>query len=293
MKEAADRQVRQGAPGESPYGSGEWVRRLPLYWRDLGDPDAYPLVLLHGITGSHRYWARRVAPLARRFRLIIPDLPGFGRSPKPDVHYTPLLFLEALRGLLERLGLAGRPLSLVGHSLGGIVAAEYVRRYPGHAQRLVLMNLPRFHDSHLAHRIYWLGSPSYRKLLRQHSMRENFAQARRTGWGLTLRSFWSMPWGTVADCRKFTLRSLTSTIENCLLHYRVDPVLPALSSLPVLMIHGRRDQVAPYEHIEDLPACFANIRLVAFPRSGHHVFLTDTRRVRRLIEEFVRNGHGP
>lgn len=272
------------------HGSGEWIRRLPLFCHTLGPQGAHPLLFLHGITGSYRYWERRVRPLAREYRVILPDLPGFGRSPKPDVHYTPELFLEALRGLLERLDLADRPLSIIGHSLGSIVGAEYVRRYPRGVQRLVLMNLPRFEDTELAHRIYWLGSPSYRKLLRQHSVRENLAQAGRTGWGLTLRSFWSMPWGTVADCRRFTLRSLTSTIEHCLLHYRVDDVLTTLLDLPVLLIHGGRDQVAPYSHVHRLPERFPNIRLVTLPASGHHVFLTDTRRVRRLIEEFVRNG---
>lgn len=290
MPESIEQEPRDVGASEGEYGSGEWIRRLPLHCRDLGPRRGYPLVFLHGITGSHRYWIRRVAPLARRFRVLLPDLPGFGHSPKPHVHYTPALFLEALRGLLGRLALADRPLTIVGHSLGSIVAAEYVRRYPRGVERLVLMNLPRFHDPELAHRVYWLGSPSYRKLLRQHSALENLAQARRTGWVLTLRTSWAMPWGTVADCRRFTLRSLTSTIENCLLHYRVDPVLPALSRLPVLMIHGRRDQVAPYEHIRDLPARFTNIRLVTLERSGHHVFLTDTRKVRRLILEFVGDG---
>src|SRR3972149_8617108 len=98
------------------------------------------------------------------------------------------------------------------------------------------------------------------------------------------RAFWSMPWAVVAYCRKFPFRSLTATIEHCLVNYRVDPVLPALSGVQVLMIHGRRDQVAPYEHIRSLPEEFPNIRLVTLDDPGHHGFLTDTRRVRRLTE---------
>ena len=54
----------------------------------LGDPSAPPIVFLHGITGSRRYWHRRVDPLAKQYRLIIPDLIGFGLSPKPPVDYT-------------------------------------------------------------------------------------------------------------------------------------------------------------------------------------------------------------
>jgi pimeloyl-ACP methyl ester carboxylesterase len=263
------------------------IRALPLFCRALGPEHGYPLVFLHGITGSHRYWIRKARPLARRYRVILPDLPGFGRSPKPDTHYTPALFIEALRGLLLRMGLADRPLSIVGHSLGSVIAAEYARRYPRGIERLVFMNLPRFQDNRLAHDIYWLGSPSYRQLLREQSARENLAQARRTGWILTLRSFLSMPWAVVADCRMFTLRSLTSTIDHCLIYYRIDPVLPALTRFPLLMIHGVRDQVAPYEHIRPLPEIYPNIRLVTLPSAGHHVFITDTRKVRRLISDFI------
>ena len=53
-----------------------------------GHPDARPLVFLHGITGSRRYFEGRVMHMSQRYRLIIPDLLGFGLSPKPQVDYT-------------------------------------------------------------------------------------------------------------------------------------------------------------------------------------------------------------
>ncbi|MEE9219373.1 MAG: alpha/beta hydrolase [Acidobacteriota bacterium] len=292
LKEECQAPAAAPRDGEDLLASTLQIRSLPLFFATLGSENAYPVLFLHGITGSHRYWRRKAAPLARRFRLILPDLPGFGRSPKPDVRYTPEFYREALRGLLVRLGLGCGPLSIVGHSLGSIIAAEYAARYPRGIERLVLLSTPRYLDSDLAHRIYWLGSPSYRKLLGQDSVRENLAQAHRLGWKLTLRSFWSMPLAAVADCRKFTLRSLTSTIEHCLLRYRIDPVLPRIEQVPVLMIHGGRDQVAPFGHIQPLPAMYRNIRLVMLRSSGHHVFLTDTRQVRRLITGFMDNGHG-
>src|SRR5438093_407040 len=88
----------------------------------LGDPRLSPIVFLHGITGSRRYWEKRVSYLARRHRLIIPDLLGFGLSPKPAVDYTIPCFRQSLRIFLENEGLAGRPHVLVGHSLGALIA---------------------------------------------------------------------------------------------------------------------------------------------------------------------------
>ena len=291
MMEASEGLRAAPQAAENAPGAGTDPRNLRVFHVARGPEDGYPLIFLHGVTGSHRYWMRKAAPLARRFRLILPDLPGFGRSPKPKVRYTPHFYMEVLRGLIERLGLADQPLSIIGHSLGSIIAVEYARRYPQGLDRLVLISLPRYLDCDLAHRIYWLGSPSYRQLLGQQLMRENIAQARRTGWKLTIRSFLSMPWASLADCRKFTLHSLTSTIEHCLLSYRIDPVLPGLGKIPVLMIHGGRDQVAPFGHIQPLPAMYDNIRLAMLRSSGHHVFLTDTRKVRRMITDFMGNGH--
>lgn len=83
------------------------------------------------------------------------------------------------------------------------------------------------------------------------------------------------------------MKSLTSTLEHCLLHYRVDPILDKLDSRPILMIHGHLDQVAPYEQVRSLPRKFPFIRMESFPTSGHHVFLTHTHQCMDLIRDFL------
>ncbi len=253
----------------------------------LGDPSAPPLVFLHGITGSRRYWHRRVARLAKSYRLIIPDLLGFGLSPKPAVDYTVPTFTRTLRDLLEREGLAGRPHVLVGHSLGALISIQYAVDHPEDATALVLVNLPRYRSAEEAHRLFWLGSPSYRKLLQEHSIKENLSQIRRTGVDLFVKYLVRFPWSVVADCRKFTMRSLTSTLDNCLINYRLDDLLPDLGARPVLLLHGMRDGVAPYENVRDLPLAYPYMRLETIPSSGHHVFLTHTGRCLRAMQEFL------
>jgi len=259
----------------------------PLHALRLGDPSLRTLVFLHGITGSRRYFERRVAPLARTHRLVIPDLLGFGLSPKPPVDYTIPRFTRSVRSLMEDEKIAGRPHVIVGHSLGALIGIQYAIEHPGEVEALVLLSLPRFTSYEEAHRLFWLGSPSYRKLLKEHSFGENIAQMRRSGVDLFLKYLVKFPWGVLADCRKFTMRSLTSTLEHCLLNYRLDDVLPALSPVPVLMVHGLRDGVAPFDNIKHLPGEYPFMRLEVIPSSGHHVFLTHTRRSLRLMEDFL------
>ncbi len=259
----------------------------PLHALRLGDPSARPLVFLHGITGSRRYWEKRVAPLQRQYRLVIPDLLGFGMSPKPPVDYTVSRFSTSVRDFLEQEKIAGRPHVLVGHSLGALISIQYAIEHPEEVEALVLLNLPRFRSSEEAHRLFWLGSPQYRKLLNEHSLVENLAQVKRSGVDLFLKYLVKFPWGVLADCRKFTMRSLTSTLENCLLNYRLDEVLPQLRPRPTLLVHGLRDGVAPFENIRHLPEEYPFMRLEVIPSSGHHAFLTHTRRSLRLIESFL------
>src|SRR5881409_1612710 len=91
-----------------------------IHYIDIGNPEGPPLLFLHGITGSRRYWQKKVKPLADEYRLIIPDLLGFGLSPKPYQEYTIEVFRDSVRAFVEEIGLAGRPLTIIGHSLGGL-----------------------------------------------------------------------------------------------------------------------------------------------------------------------------
>jgi pimeloyl-ACP methyl ester carboxylesterase len=258
-----------------------------LHYVESGGPDAPVIVFLHGITGSRRYWEKRVRPLADRYRLVIPDLLGFGLSPKPYLDYTMEVFRDSLRGFIEEVGLADRPLIFVAHSLGGLIALEYAALHRDHVRRMVLMSLPRFQDAATAHALFWRGSPHYRRLLNQHSFRHTLAQMRRSGLELTLRYMFRFPWAVIADSHKFTFKSLTSTLECCLLNYQVDRILPAVPAMPILLIHGEQDSVAPLAHVSDLPDLYPEMRLVTIGGTGHHVFLTHTRTCLEHLQKFL------
>ena len=136
--------------------------------------------------------------------------------------------------------------------------------------------------------MFWEGSPSYRKLVQQQSFGASVRQIRRMGLRTSLRLARHFPWSVLADARKFTFISLTSTLENCLLNYQVDPALARMPERPTLLIHGDRDQVAPIANVHTLPRAYPWMRLVNVPGSGHHLLHTHKRVVVGAIDEFLR-----
>ncbi len=268
-------------------------RPAPLHSVELGSTERQAILFLHGITGSRRYWQKRVRPLSLRYRLVLPDLLGFGLSPKPEIDYTMDVFRDSVRNLVEEIGLAGRPLTIVGHSLGSLIALEYAARYGAHVRRMVLFSVPRFSDPQTAHARFWRGSPHYRRLFNEHSLRETLAQMKRSGLEITLRYLFRFPWSVIVDAHKFTFRSLTSTLEHCLLNYPVDRILPAVPPIPILLVHGERDTVAPFESIRSLPAVYPRMRLESIRGTGHHLFLTHTRRCLEMIDKFLAEDEQP
>lgn len=258
----------------------------PLHYREAGRRDAPPLLLLHGITGSSRYWDRAVRHFEDRWRILTPDLLGFGESPKPDLDYSVEVYVRSLERFIDDRGLAGNPLCVVGHSLGAIVALEYLRRHRGAFERLVLMSLPRHASREEAHRLFLANSVNYRRILGVNDLQACVRSARDVGPGVFFQYLTRFPYQVVRDSSKFTLRSLLTTLENCLMDYRLDEVLEHLEPLPVLLIHGDRDMVAPVENVKHLGRR-RNWRLRIIEGTGHHVFLTHTRECLEAIEEHL------
>ena len=102
-----------------------------------------PLLLLHGFDSSFLEFRRLVPLLAAHHRLIIPDLYGFGFTPRPDDgDYSPRGVLVHLEALLAALSdrLDGAPLGLIGASMGGSVAVDLARRQPQRISQLLLLS---------------------------------------------------------------------------------------------------------------------------------------------------------
>jgi len=113
-----------------------------LSWFDNGvtDPAAPTLLLLHSSGATHRQWRALIAQLGRRWRILAPDLFGYGETPMPE---SPSSSQRSI--VQDELDLLGRllrqvdgPVHLVGHSYGGAVALELALAHPGRIAALAL-----------------------------------------------------------------------------------------------------------------------------------------------------------
>mgnify|MGYP003633423863 CR=1 FL=1 len=120
----------------SPASHTYISQRLRLHYVDWGNPEAPPLLLLHGGRDHCRNWDWLAQELRKDWHVIAPDLRGHGDSShSPDGRYTMDAYVYDLAQLIHQQGLA--PLSIVAHSLGGNIAIRYTGLYPENVRRLV------------------------------------------------------------------------------------------------------------------------------------------------------------
>ena len=114
--------------------------------REYGPPGDRAVVLLHGYSASIEWWQRVAPALAAGHRVIAIDLVGHGGSeaPRDGAAYRSDLQAVAVHTALEALGV--RHAVLVGHSMGGSVAAEVARQYPDLVDRVVVSDTPAADD---------------------------------------------------------------------------------------------------------------------------------------------------
>ncbi|HZO83069.1 MAG TPA: alpha/beta fold hydrolase [Candidatus Binataceae bacterium] len=115
----------------TPCGAGSMV------WRVWGS--GRPLILLHGASGSWTHWIRNIVPLARSFRVIAPDMPGFGDSDTPPEPHTADVLADLLACGLNTLVPPPMEFDMAGFSFGGIIAGLVAARLEYRVRTLVLL----------------------------------------------------------------------------------------------------------------------------------------------------------
>src|SRR5215210_6178202 len=117
-------------------------RRERMAFMDVpptGKANGRSVMLFHGKNFFGAYWEGTARALsAAGYRVVIPDQIGFGKSSKPDVHYSFDLLAANSARLLDELGV--RQTAVVGHSMGGMLAVRFTRTYPERVTHLVLEN---------------------------------------------------------------------------------------------------------------------------------------------------------
>jgi pimeloyl-ACP methyl ester carboxylesterase len=252
------------------------------------------LLLIHGIGDSSDTWRPVAELLAQRNTVIAPDLLGHGRSEKPRADYTVGGFANGMRDLLSILDVDR--VTVVGHSLGGGVAAQFAYQYPERCERLVLVNSGGIGRtvSPLLRMAAVPGAEALMPLLGLPPVR----MASRLGAGLLrmfdtalgrdaeemLAVFDALP---STEARRAILRTLRSGVDwRGQVITMLDRAYLA-DGVPTLIIWGRRDAIIPLGHGRLAQAALPGSVLEVFDEAGHFPHHTDPQRFAAVVRDFV------
>ncbi|WP_271408760.1 alpha/beta fold hydrolase [Pseudomonas sp. Q1-7] len=114
------------------------AERTPAGTSYLATGQGHPVVLIHGVGLNKEMWGGQIVGLAPQFRVIAYDMLGHGASPRPESGTGLVGYAEQLRELLEYLNLERA--TVIGFSMGGLVARAFALHFPQHLEGLVILN---------------------------------------------------------------------------------------------------------------------------------------------------------
>ena len=247
--------------GLAPRSRMTWVRPFQIHSFEFGTGEE-ELVLLHGLSGSARCWRRNVASFAQRYRVVIPELVGFGRSPAPERLPSPADAADLLDAWMGEMQL-GR-VHLVGHSMGGQIAMHLAARHPARLDRLVLVDAA--------------GIP--RPITPRHALR----------FAMELGPLWR--WGDPRFLPTIVRDALTAgqwTVVGSIAHILRDDVRPLLARIeaPTLVVWGERDYFVPLLHAVELRDGIPQAQLAVLRGAGHNPMVDRAADFNRLLLRFL------
>ncbi len=247
---------------------------LKVRYVDTGQAGDGPVVLLlHGLADSLLSWYCNVDALADAgYRVIAPDLPGFGDSDKPDhLEYDPASAAEFVYDLSQGLGI--ERFSLVGSSAGGLISGLFALDHPEMVEKMALVGSGGF-----GRRVSWLlraiSIPEFGSIVYQPWVNEKM--------GITKRLFHRPPaileellpemnrMRQLPGARTAVLRSIRSSIT--LRGVRKDGyILDRLksSNVPLMSVWGAEDRIIPVRHAEDVRRELPDSIVEVIPECGH------------------------
>ncbi|HLV80795.1 MAG TPA: alpha/beta fold hydrolase [Chthonomonadaceae bacterium] len=264
---------------------GKLLRALPgesgLYPWPMGDisyevrGEGPPLVLIHGIgAGCSSYeWRHNFDALSEQFKVYAPDLPGFGKSARPNINYTDALMILALTDFLRDV--VRQPASVIASSLSGAYAVRLAAARPEQIERLVLvcptgLRQLRQRPPVWSQMVYGtfslpaLGLSLYNAMLSYARidayLRHNlYADPTLVTPALVERYYVSAH----QPGAPYVFRSFLAGLLNC----DITPAYPALRQ-PILIAWGAKARLTPLENAQQFLEMNANARLRVFEESG-------------------------
>ena len=274
------------AAGTTPIPEGKYVVTdggLNLHYHEAGRGD--PIIFLHGsgpgASGYSNFKGNYPVFAEAGYRAIVPDLPGFGLSSKPDTNYVLDFFVEAVHGLVSKLRI--ERCALLGNSLGGAIALKYTLDHPGIVSKLILMAPGGIEELPV-----YLQMEGIKRMIEVFSAGPMDTESMRRL--LTLQLF---------DPSHITAELLAERVGVCatqsrtvLSTMRVPNMTERLGEIrcPVLGFWGINDKFNPVGGAMKIVERAAQARFTILNRCGHWVMVEHRDLFNRSCIDFLRNG---
>ena len=265
----------QGQPSDKTVS----VFGQSIHYFDMGSGPV--VVLLHGLGSRKDDWLPMLEPMAQKYRLLVPDQIGFGKSDKPLLDYSVQTYVDFLNEFLRQLKV--EKASLVGESLGGWIAALYVVEIGGGAhlipvEKLVLVDaaglkqetpIPDLNPSSLAAMRGVMEAVFYdTSWVTEEALRKIFTDKLSVHDGYTVRSFLGNP------ARE---------------KERLDDRLASIK-VPTLVTWGKQHKLLPITSGERYAAGIAGAKLISFDKCGHVPPIEKTEEFLAAVTGFLGTG---
>jgi len=266
------------------------VKGHTIHWLEAGD--GTPLVLVHGWSCSGFFWKPMIPLLKKRYRVLAPDLPGHGLSSKEHDSYLPEKQAARLLEWLSSIGV--ERFVLVGHSMGGEIAARMALDAPDRVLTLVLagaIGLRQVRDD-----LPWYArlalAPLAQKIANRFFTEKNLARSHRlfmTGpdrppYPECTRDIVLTNTNTPRD-----MATLTQTTHDGLFQDFLDQRASGIDT-PVLCLWGEMDKLVPLAAGQTYARLIPGARLSQIPATGHMIPWEEPERMASEIIGFAEEG---
>jgi pimeloyl-ACP methyl ester carboxylesterase len=241
-----------------------------------------PLLLVHGFPLDHSMWNAQIDALSRQWRVIAPDLRGFGASQVSPGTVTMEQMADDLAALLDALRVT-EPVVLIGLSMGGYVSFQFLRRHAHRLRGLVLCDTRAVPDT--------AEGVAGRHKLAAQTLEQG---ARPVADAMLPKLFGpqareSDP-GVIEATRRVILANQPAGIAAALLGMaqRADMTgdLPHIA-LPTLIVVGQDDAISTADEMRGMARSIPNCEFVVIPRSGHMTPLENPIAFNEAVEQFL------
>lgn len=276
-------------PGNAVYIQ-EPVFSGKVYFRESGKKHKSTVMLVHGIgEDASDIWNNLIPVLEKQYHVITFDLPGFGRSDKPDVLYSPDNYAAFLKWIYDDY--INGPMILIGHSMGGAVSLFYAGTHPDTVRKLIVADAAGIiHGAALAKNLTNLEfgqNSKYRIFKDQLDLLNQYKDSIIESTSEMLPQDISIVLETPV-LRKMFFGSSKKVASASLMNTDFSKQLANIKA-PLLLIWGEKDPVAPLRTGKMLSLNIQGAHLEIMPGLGHNPMLQEASEFNRIITDYLSN----